>query len=134
MGEGNNKKIGLKIILFSFFLSCIIMVMTTPLHEATHWIMSDIDPYIEPVEFHLFDDKSFQNNENILFSALGYVVVKEKYPGAFRDRPLWMDLFQELICISLQIILTCIIVSKIFGLIIIRNQCVQKTSNPNYLF
>ena len=81
MGEGKKQKIGLKIILIGFFLSCIIIVMTTPLHEVAHWIMSDIDPYIEPVEFHLFDDKSFQNNENILSSALGYVVVKEKYPG-----------------------------------------------------
>jgi len=131
MGEGTKQKIGLKIILIGFFLSCIIIVMTTPLHEAAHWIMSDIDPYIEPVEFHLFDDKSYQNKESILSSALGYVVVKEKYPGAFRDRPSWMDLFQELICISLQIILTCIIVSKIFSLLIKRNQYILKTLESN---
>jgi hypothetical protein len=98
-----------------------IMVLTTPIHEATHWILSDIDPYVEPIEFHIFDEKSFQKNNNILSSALGYVVIKEKYPGAFNDRPLWMDLIQELICISIQIILTCIIVLKIFRFLMNKN-------------
>ena len=107
------KKNNLKIILLCFFLSFIFIIATTPIHEAAHWIMSEIDPYIEPVEFHLFDEKSLKNGESIFSSAFGYVLVKEKYPGAFKDRPGWFDLLQELICILIQIILTCIIVIKI---------------------
>jgi hypothetical protein len=112
MGEAKKQRIGLKIIIGAFLFSCIFMVITTPLHEATHWILSEIDPYIDPVEFHLFEYNSLKKNENILYSALGYVVVKEKYPGAFNDRPIWMDTLQEIICISIQIFLTCILVSK----------------------
>jgi len=118
MGEKYKQNIGKKIILITFLLSCIFMVITTPLHEAAHWIMSEIDPYIEPVEFHLFEDNYLKNNENILYSALGYVVVREKYPGAFNDRPGWMDTLQEIICISIQIFITCILVSKILEFLI----------------
>ena len=112
MEINNRQKIGLRIAIISFLLSLIVIVATTPLHEASHWIMSDIDPYIEPVEFHLFDDESFQNGQNVLSSALGCVIVKETYPGSFKDRSIWMDPIQELICISIQILITCIIVSK----------------------
>jgi hypothetical protein len=113
----NKQENSLKIIIFGFILSFIFIIMTTPLHEACHWILSDIDPYIEPVEFHIFDEKSLQNGENLLSSALGYVVIKEKYPGAFNDRPEYFDFLQEFICCSIQIILTCIIVSKILKII-----------------
>jgi len=105
-------KTGIKIITTTLLLSCLIIILTTPIHEATHWILSDIDPYIDPIEFHLFDERSIQNGKHILSSALGCVVVKESYPGAFKDRPQWADLLQEIICISLQIIITCIIVTK----------------------
>ena len=118
MGEKYKQNFGKKIILIAFLLSCIFMVLTTPLHEAGHWIMSEIDPYIEPVEFHLFEDNYLKNNENILYSALGYVVVREKYPGAFNDRPAWMDTLQEIICILIQIFITCILVSKILEFLI----------------
>lgn len=121
MGEESKQKIGLKIILIGFFLSCTIMIVTIPLHEAAHWITSDIDPYIEPVEFHIFDSKSSNTNENIMFSAFGYIVIKEKYPGAFEDRPLWIDSFQEVICILIQILLTYIIVTKTLKLLIEKN-------------
>ena len=107
----------LKIILIIFFLSCTILIVTTPLHEGAHWIMSDIDPYVDPVEFHVFDSKSFNSNENILSSSLGYVVIKEKYPGAFEDRPLWIDTFQEVICILIQILVTYIVTTKILKLL-----------------
>jgi len=112
------RKNNLKIILIIFILSFIFIIITTPIHEAGHWILSELDPYIEPVEFHIFDEKSFQNGENIFSSAFGYVLVKEKYPGAFNDRPPWSDFFQELICIIIQLILTCFIVSKILKLVI----------------
>jgi hypothetical protein len=133
MGEAKKLKIGLRIILITFLLSCIFMVITTPLHEGAHWIMSEIDPYIEPVEFHLFDDNSFQKNENILYSALGYVVIKEKYPGAFKDRPIWMDTFQEVICILIQIILTCFLVSKIIGYLINKKLSLLNKPKKNFL-
>jgi len=116
MKTNKNQKIqttiGIKIIVTTLLLSCLIIIITTPIHEATHWVLSDIDPYIEPVEFHIFDERSIQNGKHILSSALGCVVVKESYPGAFKDRPQWADAAQEIICISIQIIITCIIVTK----------------------
>lgn len=121
MGEVYKQKITLKMIIYTFLLSCILMIITTPLHEAAHWVMSEIDPYSEPVEFHLFDDSSLQNNQNILSFKLGSVIIKESYPGAFKDRPLWIDFVEELICISLQIFITCIIVLKIFRFLINKN-------------
>jgi len=74
--------------------------------------MSDIDPYIEPVEIHVFDGKNFFNHQHALSSAFGYVVVKEKYPGAFNERLFWADALQETICITIQIILTVAITMK----------------------
>ena len=62
---------------------------------------------------------------------MSYVVVKEKYLGAFKDRPSWSDLFQELICIFIQLLLTCFIVSKILKLIMDKNQNI--TSQPNLI-
>ena len=95
-------KTKIKIITTTLLMSCLIMIITTPIHEATHWILSDIDPYIDPIEFHLFDERAIQNGKHILSSALGCVVVKESYPGAFKDRPKWADPLQEIICITIQ--------------------------------
>ena len=114
LGEVKTK---LYLLIICFLISCLVIIATTPLHEAAHWVMSDIDPYIEPVEFHVFDETSFKNGQHILSSALGCVIVKEKYPGAFKDRPFWADLFQELICISLQIIIAYVAVSKTLTII-----------------
>ena len=109
-----NKKWGiiLQVALISFSLSCMVIIATTPLHEAVHWVMSEIDPYIEPVEMRLFDDISLQDGQNVLFSALGCVVIRERYPGAFKDRPVWADAFQEIVCISLQMLIAWIVVSR----------------------
>ena len=63
MGEVYKQKITLKMIIYTFLLSCILMVITTPIHEAAHWLMSEIDPYSEPVEFHLFEDYNLQSNQ-----------------------------------------------------------------------
>jgi hypothetical protein len=112
----------IRIIFIGFFFSLCMIVITTPLHEAAHWVMSDIDPYIEPVEFHLFDDTSFQHGEHILSSALGCVVVKEKYPGAFQDRGSWADVIQEIICAFLQMVITCVVVLKVLTIITYRYQ------------
>ena len=119
-------KTKIQIILLVFLLSCTIVIATTPIHEAAHWIMSEIDPYIEPTELHLFDDTSFHHGEHILSSALGSVIVKEKYPGAFKDRPIWADALQETICISIQIIITVLIVLKTLTYLLFRK-------NPNVL-
>ena len=124
MGE-NKLKIRFQIILIGFVLTCIMIIATTPLHEAAHWIMSEIDPYSEPVEFHLFDLSS-KNGDHILSSTLGSVVIKETYPGSFGDRPPWIDLSQELICALLQIILTCLIVTKILRYLINKKLEIQK--------
>jgi hypothetical protein len=94
--------------------------------------MSDIDPYSEPVEFHIFDDLSFQNEQHLLASTLGYITIKETYPGSFKDRPIWVDPIQEIICISIQIILTCIIVSKTLTLLMNKKLNLLKTSKPNF--
>ena len=126
MNRGGKQKIRLQIILVCFLLSCVGIIATIPLHEALHWIISDIDPYSEPVEFHLFDFKSSDNGQHILSSALGSVTIKESYPGSFMDRPKWLDPVQELICISIQIILTCIIVSKTLTLLIDKHQKLLK--------
>ncbi|GEM_PF-1082940 len=129
MKTNKNQKIqtktGIKIITTTLLLSCLIIILTTPIHEATHWVLSDIDPYIDPIEFHIFDERSIQNGGRILSSALGCVVVKESYPGAFKDRPNWADPLQEIICISIQIIITCILVTKTLPHIFKKKQ-----SNP----
>ena len=113
-------KIRLQMVVIIFLISIAVIIATTPLHEACHWIMSHIDPSIEPTEFHIFDGKSLENGQHILSSSLGCVIVKESYPGAFQDRPAWADSLQEIICISIQIILTCIIVLKILRLLIVK--------------
>lgn len=122
-------EISLHLVLIGFLISTAIIIATTPVHEAAHWIISDIDPYVEPIEFHVFDDTSYQNEKHILPSALGYVVIKEKYPGAFHDRPWWADMFQEIICISIQIVLAVITTLKITTWIINRKQRVLLSMN-----
>lgn len=125
MGDKNQLKIRLQIILLGILLTCIFIIATTPLHEAAHWIMSEVDPYSEPIEFHLFD-KISRFDQNILSSTLGSVVIKESYPGSFKDRPLWIDPVQELICTLIQLILTIIIVSKILKFLIDRKLNIKK--------
>jgi hypothetical protein len=119
---GGKQKNRLQMIIICFLLSCVGIIATIPLHEAAHWIMSDIDPYSEPVEFHLFDFKSSDNRQHILSSALGYVTIKESYTGSFKDKPKWLDPVQELICISIQILITLIIVIKTLGVLSNKNQ------------
>ena len=124
VGKGfkQKQKLNLNLILIGFFVSLTIIIVTTPIHEAAHWLMSDIDPYVEPVEIHVFDGISYQKQKHVLTSALGYVVIKEKYPGAFNDRPILMDTLQEIICISIQIFLAVIITFEIINRVIKRKQ------------
>ena len=59
-------KIKLFLIFIGFILACMLIISTTPIHEAAHWVMSDIDPYIEPIEIHIFDNEIFFNGQHIL--------------------------------------------------------------------
>ena len=105
-------KIKLFIFLIGFLISCMLMIITTPLHEATHWILSDIDPFIEPVEIKFFNNDDQINEQNVLHSRLGYVIVKEKIPGSLNDRFFLIEIIQEIICYSIQLIITILISLK----------------------
>jgi len=122
VGYNNKQKIKLRYILIGFLISTCMILVTTPLHEAAHVAMSIIDPYVEPVEFHVFDDASFHSGDHILSSALGFVKIKESYPGAFNDRPPWTDVLQEIICITLQIIISVFVTLKILTILIKRQK------------
>ncbi|RLF29788.1 MAG: hypothetical protein DRN05_00805 [Thermoplasmata archaeon] len=110
-------------MLISFFVSCLTLTATTPLHETTHWILSYIDPYIEPVEIHLFSHPYNLNGKHILSSKLGYVVVRERYPNALKDRPPWIDMLQEIISISIQITITLFILLVTLEYLIKTKKC-----------
>ncbi len=118
----------IKLILLCFIISSTTIIATTPLHEAAHWIMSDIDPYIKPVEFHVFDKISSKNSENMLPSALGCVIIEEKYPGAFNHRPFWADSLQEMICISIQVLISVYLTHKILKKIILKDRMQNATA------
>lgn len=98
------------------------IIATTPIHEGGHWVMSEyFDPYIKPVEFHVLDETSFNNGEHLLTSALGCIIVEEAYPGALHERPAWADALQEIICVLVQIIITCIVILKVLQTLIDRH-------------
>ncbi len=113
MNAPGGQKSTSRIIAVGFLLVLGMIIITTPVHEAAHWVMSEADPYIEPVEFHLFDETSFQQGDHMLSSALGCVIVRESYPGAFEERGPWADMVQEIICMVLQLAITCIVVLKL---------------------
>lgn len=126
MGKNFSQKNGYKIILIVFLLSLVLMIATTPIHEAVHWVISDIDPYSKPVEFHIFNDKSLNRGENILSSYLGYITIQEAYPGSFNDRPFWLDPVQEIICIFIQVVITVVVILKVMDYLISKELCVYK--------
>ena len=101
-----------RLCMFSIFflISLGVLIVTVPLHETLHWVMSEIDPYVEPVEIHFFDEKS-------LSYGVGYVLIREAYPGSFKDRPTWIDAVQEIICCSTQIIIAILVCIKTFVLL-----------------
>ncbi|MEF8879647.1 MAG: hypothetical protein V5A64_04580 [Candidatus Thermoplasmatota archaeon] len=102
----------MKIILIAFITSTATIIATTPLHEAGHWMMSEMDPYIEPIEYHVFDGGSIKKQEEVLFSPLGQVVIQEKYPGAFNERPIWWNFVQEIICVLIQVVIAVLVTIK----------------------
>ena len=110
--------------MIGFLISLLAILALTPVHEAGHWIMSDISPFIEPVEYHVFDSIDIDKGPYTLNSLIGYVVVVEEYPGAFDERPLWADFFQEIICVSVQIIISFLIAIK--SIIIIEKRFFYK--------
>jgi hypothetical protein len=118
------KHIRFKIIILGFFLSFITIIATTPIHEGGHWIMSEIDPYIIPVEYHIFNNIKKNEEPLKLNSPLGYVIIKEKYPGSMKNRPTWANILQEVICISCQILISFIITIK--SIMLIENRLKKK--------
>jgi len=117
MDEVNDSRENKLHLFFIFFLiSIVVMTVTTPLHEALHWIMSEIDPYVEPVEIHLFDEKSLSSG------SVGYTLVREAYPGSFKDRPIWSNAVQEIICCSIQMIIAIMVCIKAFALLKRKHQ------------
>ena len=99
-GFKHRLKKGAFIIIICFLISCSVMIITTPVHELRHVGMSTLDPCLEVVDFYPFGGPSSNNGDHPLPSVLGCVIVKEAYPGAFKDRPFWSDAFQEIICLS----------------------------------
>ena len=80
-----------KLILLVIPLTLLFSLLTTPLHEALHWIMCEIDPNLVPLEIHLFDSYSLERN------CLGCVAYKEL------GEPLYFNpLLQEIICVLVQ--------------------------------
>ena len=128
MNRGGRRKINLQMILICLLLSCVGIIATIPLHEAAHWIMSEVDPYSEPVEIHIFEFKSINNEQRLLSSALGYVTIKESYPGSFKERPEWIDPIQEIICVSIQILITFLIVTKTLKLYFNKKRNILKNT------
>ena len=102
----------LYLICITLLLSCCLMIATIPLHECTHLLLSKCDPNLTVVGFYPFGIPQSQHTDHFS-STLGCVVVKEAYPSAFSQRPLWADLFQEIICLSFQLCIACIVTYKI---------------------
>ena len=73
----NKQKNVFFIILIIFLLSTLLIITTTPLHEAAHWVMSEIDPFSEPVELHLFDHQSLKKGQHIVSKTLNLLMNKK---------------------------------------------------------
>ena len=116
------------IIALCIIIPTILIIGTTPLHEMGHWAMSTIDPYIEPVEFHIFDGAEYTTGDYVFSSSLGSVVVKEKYPGAFQERPLAWDIIQESICISIQVFVIFLVTLKILMYVVAPLDGIRQTT------
>ncbi|MFH1101513.1 MAG: hypothetical protein V1726_05725 [Methanobacteriota archaeon] len=103
----------------AFLLACCMMIVTTPLHETGHLVMSSLDPHLQVVSFYPFGVPRSNGIDHVLPSVLGCVIVREAYPGAFNDRPVWADLLQEIVCLSIQMIITCVVTLKILSRLMI---------------
>lgn len=101
-----NKRIEATLVII--FVSIALLVITTPIHEGLHWIMSDIDPNIKPISYHVFDAESLNSG------CLGFVRVAEKRQGAFDNGYEYTYLLQEIICISTQLLIIFLVDVMIF--------------------
>jgi hypothetical protein len=95
------------------------MIATTPFHELAHLAMSSCDPNLTVVGFYPFGTPQSAQNSHALSSVLGCVIVKERFPGAFSYRPVWADLLQEIICILIQMSISCYVTVKTLRVFII---------------
>ena len=110
-----SKKRLILLTAYLFLVACTLMVATTPLHEIGHLVLSSCDPSLKVVAFHPLGSPHITQGDHTFSSILGYVVVKEAYPGAFQNRVFWADAAQECICILIQIGITFLITIKILG-------------------
>lgn len=100
-----------------FVVSLSVIVLTTPLHESIHFVISEyLDPYVEVVEFHPFGVPETVSHHR-LPSLLGCVVIQESYPGAFLDRPGWFDPVQEVLCMLVQILIACVVTLRMLSFV-----------------
>lgn len=101
-----NKRIEATLIII--LVSIALFIITTPIHEGLHWVMSDLDPHIKPIEYHVFDIESFNSG------CLGFVRVAKEYPGAFDNGYELKYILQEIICISAQLLIVFLVDVMIF--------------------
>jgi len=121
------------VIGFVLLLCLALMFITTPIHEACHVGLSIIDPCLEIKEINLIAPHiiSGEQGDHTLPSMLGYVVVREAYPGAFKDRPAWADLLQEIICLSVQLLITIIVTLKA-TVLLVKKLRTYVVATPSY--
>jgi hypothetical protein len=74
--------------------------------------MSTVDPTLEVVEFYPFGIPDNLEIDYAFHPMFGCMIVKGAYPGALKDRPIWADVLQEIICVSVQILITCFVLIK----------------------
>jgi len=99
-------------LVLVIILAGILMVLTTPLHEMLHVGMCTVSPWVEVDEIYLLGVPETVTG-NALPSMFGCVIAKPAYHGALADRPAYADLLQEIICLSVQILLTVYLTLKI---------------------
>ena len=91
----NNK---IKYFFLVWGISLVFLLPTIPIHEATHYAFDIISPYADPVEFHIFDNYSFEHD------SLGYVM-------SIRNTklPWWHQPLSESLAYSIQIMVIVMI-------------------------
>ncbi len=103
--------------VLTFIVALSVIVLTTPLHESIHLVISEhIDPYVEVVSFHPFGVPEATEHHR-LPSFLGCVIIEGAYPGAFLDRPAWVDPVQEILCIGVQILIAAFVTLRVLSFV-----------------
>lgn len=83
------KKLLVKISLLSVFVILMLTVPSIYVHEGVHWVAGSINPWEDPIGFHVLDSYCLSQG------YYGCVTVVEEYPGSFGDRPLFYAGLEE---------------------------------------